>query len=98
MSFFRNNNKRAIPKLGELPPLPNIQPVKDITVEDMMNMFTLEESLKIAYIPSILAEVAFRYIEQIHAISRDKRLDNKKRMSYNPRVCKRVPIYTLQWN
>ena len=59
MSFFRNNNKRAIPKLGELPPLPNIEPEKDITVEDMMKMFTLEESLKIAYIPSILAEVAF---------------------------------------
>ena len=94
MSFFRNNNKRAIPKLGELPPLPNIQPVKDITVEDMMNMFTLEESLKIAYIPSILAEVAFRYIEQIHSISRDKRLDNKKECRII-RECVKEYQYTL---
>lgn len=77
MSFYRKPQK-ATPKLGVLPPLPYAQPEKDITVEDMMKLFKLEESLKIAYIPSILAEVAFRYIEQIFAISRDKRLDNKK--------------------
>ena len=94
MSFYRNTTKRAKPKLGVLPPLPNVQQVKDITVEDMMQMFTLEESLRIAYIPSILAEVAFRYIEQIHAISREKRLDNKKECRII-RECVKEYQYTL---
>ena len=94
MSFYRNTTKRAMPKLGILPPLPSVQPVEDITVEDMMKMFTLEESLQMAYIPSILAEVAFRYIEQIHAISRDKRLDNKKECRII-RECVKEYQYTL---
>lgn len=51
---------------------------QEITARDLFDILSLEESAKMIYIPFILTDISFRYIDEFIKFSVSKRLDNKK--------------------
>ena len=55
-------------------------PAREFTLEEMLDKFSAEEALKIAYLPIILTQVAFRFATSVADECAQRKLDYKKQV------------------
>lgn len=69
-------------KQGELPPLPPtttlIPQREEFNIPEIMQHLSMQEVLKMAYVPPIIAEIVFKYVDQLCQYCADNRVGNKK--------------------
>lgn len=73
-----NTNGYMMPNLVNKKLQKEVLPAREFTLSEMLSKFTPEEALKIAYLPIVLTQAAFRFATAVADECAQRQLDYKK--------------------